>query len=157
MIPFGKWKLRKIVIGGNMERLNRMILYVLERAASIVKKLSRTGKYEQIVGIIDFHGFSFLEHGCFKCESIQNFLLPSPIASARTKNLLTVFTIVIGIPLISTFITTYEANYPEYIKNWYIINGEWVVVLFLNIRQCTSTNIGQKYLQASFNYEIKRK
>jgi hypothetical protein len=58
-----------------MERLNRMILYVLERAASIVKKLSRTGKYEQIVGIIDFHGFSFLEHGCFKCELNQDLIL----------------------------------------------------------------------------------
>jgi hypothetical protein len=53
-----------------------MIFYVLEKAFSIVKELSRTGKYEQVVGIIDFHGFSFFEHGCFKCESVQDLILP---------------------------------------------------------------------------------
>ena len=68
VVPCGKWKLRKIAIAGNTTKLNRMIFYALEKAANIVMESGRTGKDERLVGIIDFNGFSFLEHGCFKCK-----------------------------------------------------------------------------------------
>ena len=71
VMPFGKWKLRKVTVSGNMERLNRWIFYVLEKNAKLVRESSQTKKDTRATGIVDFHGFSWLEHGCFKCKVFE--------------------------------------------------------------------------------------
>jgi len=68
--PFGNCDIRRIVLAGKQDRLNRYLQYLIETVGVAVRK-SKTDSGKQVaqaVGIMDLNGFSLRQQACLACE-----------------------------------------------------------------------------------------